>query len=33
MIEDELEKRGLKMKVIEELEGQPIFNEDETPKD
>ena len=32
MIQDELEKRGLKMKVIEEPEGQPIVNEDETPK-
>ena len=33
MIQDELEKKGLKMKLIEEPEGQPIVNEDETPKD
>ena len=33
MIQDELEKKGLKMKGIEEPKGQPIFNEDETPKD
>ena len=33
MIQDDLEMKGLKMKVIEEPEGQPIVNEDETPKD
>ena len=33
MIQDELQKRGLKMKVVEEPKGQAIVNEDEAPKD
>lgn len=33
LIQDELEKKGLRMEVVEEPIGQPIVNEDETPKD
>lgn len=33
LIQEELEKKGLRMKVVEEPIGQPIMNEDETPKD
>ena len=33
MIQVELEKKGPRMRVVEELMGQPIVNEEESPKD